>query len=85
MLEDIDRSLRIGKFLPAKTNPRPVIVKFARNNVRQRVFVNKRKLRRKRVSICESLTKLCLVKLNETRDQHAFDNVWTQEKSKNFT
>ena len=59
-----------------KTNPRLVIVKLSRNNVRQRIFDNKRKLKRKGDSISESLTKLRLAKLNEATDQHSFGNIW---------
>ena len=78
-VDDIDRSHRIGKYEPMKKNSRPVIVKFARYNVRDRAFSNKRKLKGKQISISESLTKLRLMKLKEARDQYTFANVWTQD------
>ena len=34
---------------------------------------------RKGISISESLTKMRLVKLNEAREQHTFENVWSCE------
>ena len=37
-ISGIDRSHRIGKFRPNNSNPRPVIVKFARYHVRRKVF-----------------------------------------------
>ena len=77
--DDIDRSHRNGKYETMKKNSRPVIVKFARYNVRDRVFSNKRKLKGKQISISESLTKLRLMKLKEARDQYTFANVWTQD------
>ena len=37
-VDDIDRSHRIGKYDPQKQNPRPVILKLARYNVRDSFF-----------------------------------------------
>ena len=37
-VDDIDRSHRIGKYDPLKKNSRPVIMKFARYNVRDIFF-----------------------------------------------
>ena len=54
-IEDLDRTHRIGKVNNGKS--RPIIVKFARYNVRKKVFHNKRKLKGKNMSITESLTK----------------------------
>lgn len=42
-----------SKIDPAKTKPRPVIVKFARYNVRHKMFTNKQKLKGKEISISE--------------------------------
>ena len=52
---DIDRSHRLGNL--DKWKPRPIIIKFFRYNVRARIFKNKRKLKGKRTSVTESLTK----------------------------
>ena len=57
--EDIDRSHRAQKFDPAKTKPRPVIVKFAMFITK--CSLTKKKLKKKEISISESLTKLRLV------------------------
>ena len=69
-VDDINRSHRIGKYDPQKKKPRPMIVKFARYNVRDRVFSNKRKLKGKQISVSKSLTNLRLMKLKEARDQY---------------
>ena len=71
-VDDIDRSHRIGKYEPMKKNSRPVIVKFARYNVRDRVFSNKRKLKGKQISISESFFKV------------AFDEVKRSKRSIHF-
>ena len=55
-VDDIDRSHRIWKYDPQKKNPRPVIVKCAQYNVRDRIFSNNRKLKGKQISISESLS-----------------------------
>ena len=54
-----------------------MIVKSALNNVQDRIFSNKRKLKGKQIIIYESLTKMLLMKLKEPRDQYTFANVWT--------
>ena len=55
--EDIDRSDRLGNRKPDKSKPRPIIIKFSRYNVRAKIFKNKRKLKGKRISVTEGLTK----------------------------
>ena len=55
---------------------RPIIVKFARYNVRKKIFHNKRKLKGKNT---ESLTMLRVKKLNEARDLYDRNNVWTYD------
>ena len=53
---DIDRTHRIGVWSKGKN--RPIIVKFVRYMDRRRVFSNKKRLKRKDMSITESLTKI---------------------------
>ena len=78
--DNIDRTHKTEKCNPQKKNPRHVIVKFVRCNVRERVFFsNQRKLKGKQISISKSLTKLRLIKLKEAREQYLFANVWTQD------
>ena len=43
----------------------------------KKVFKNKKLLKRKGVSITESLRKECMAKLNEARETYGFRNVWT--------
>ena len=45
--EDLDKSHRLGKVKRNDNKPRPIIVKFARYAVRNKVFSNKRKLKGK--------------------------------------
>ena len=73
-IEDLDRTHRIGKVNNGKS--RPIIVKFARYNVRKKIFHNKRKLKGKNT---ESLTMLRVKKLNEARDLYDRNNVWTYD------
>ena len=54
--QDIDSSHRLGNRKLDKNKPRPIIVKFSRYNVRAKIFKNKRKLKRKRITVMESLT-----------------------------
>ena len=77
-LTELDRFHRIGK---KKSNgkARPIIVKFARYNVRRKVFYNKKKLKGKNISITESLTKFRMEKLQEARELYDRKNVWTYD------
>ena len=55
--EDIDRSHRLGKPKFSKNaKPRPVIVKFVRCNIRNRIYKKKKKLKGTGVTLMESLT-----------------------------
>ena len=53
---DLDQTHRIGAFKEDKSKCTPIIVKFSRYNVRDKVFKNKKKLKGKVYSITESLT-----------------------------
>ena len=72
--QDIDRSHRLGNRKLGKNKPRPIIIKFLRY-VSAKIFKNKIKLQRKRISVKESLTKLKVKKLLKTREEHSFRNV----------
>ena len=54
--DDLDRSDTLGKPKRKDNKPRPIIVMLARYAVGREVFVNKRKLKGKRLLITESLT-----------------------------
>ena len=74
----------MGNTTLKRKNLTPAIVKFARYNVRDRVFSNKPKLKGKQISISESLIKLRLMKLKEARDQYTFGNGSTQDGNTMF-
>ena len=77
--DDLDRTHRIGKVKEDSRHKRPIIVKFIRHNDKHKVFRNKKRLKGKKVSITESLTKTRMAKLNEARDIFGFKNVWTSD------
>ena len=65
--DDLDRSHRLGKPKRKDNKPRPIIVKFARYAVRREIFMNKRKLKGKRLLITESLTSSRMQALGEAQ------------------
>ena len=71
---DIDRSHP----LPS-TKKNPIIVKFARYNIRNLIFTNKKMLKGSGVSITESLTTRRLRVLNQAKEEHGFRSVWTSD------
>ena len=75
---DIDRSHRIGRLKKGKQS-RPIIIKFARYNIRNIVFKKKKKLKDTGVSITESLTQKRMQMLTKARNEFLFKNVWTQD------
>ena len=75
---DIDRSHRIGRLKKGKQS-RPIIINFARYNIRYRVFKNKKKLKGTGVSITESLTQKRMQMLTKARNEFLFKNVWAQD------
>ena len=77
--DDLDRNHRIGKTKDNNKHRRPIIVKFASHNDKHKVFRNKKRLKGKKISITESLTKTRMAKLNEARDVFGFTNVWTSD------
>ena len=79
ILVDLDRTHRIGKKRHSNSKPRPVIVKFSRYNIREKVFKSKEKLRGKNISITENLTGYRMSILNEAREKFGFKNVWTYD------
>ena len=77
-IHDIDRTHCLGKWKLDDNVSRPIIVKFTRYNVRNRVFKTKTKLKGKTVSITESVTKRRVVELKKAREMYGFKNVWSQ-------
>lgn len=76
-MEDLDRTHRLGAYKNGKS--RPIIVKFSRYHVRNRIFRKKKNLKGKNVSITESLTKRRMEALNDARKSHGFENVWSSD------
>ena len=76
---DIDRSHRIGRYDKTRKKARPIIVKFARYNVRVRVFREKQKLKGTGKTITKSLTTKRIGKLNDAREKYGFNNVWSYD------
>ena len=76
-IRDIDRTYRLGKRKLDNNVPRPIIVKFTRYNVRNKIFKSKKKLKGKTVCITESLTKRRVVELKKARKMRGFKNVWS--------
>ena len=74
---DIDRSHRIGRYDKTKKKARPIIVKFARYNVRGRVFRERQKLKGTGKTITKSLTRKKIGQLNDAREKYGFNNVWS--------
>lgn len=77
----VNSDIDICHTLPTKKNKNPIIIKFVRRTVRNKVFANKRKLKSEdpsvKLSITESLTKRRLRLVEEARKFFKFRNVWT--------
>ena len=78
--EDIDRSHSLSKPKSSKNaKPRPMIVKFARYNTSNRIYRNKKKLNGTGISVTGSLTAKRISMLEKAREEHTFNNVWSQD------
>ena len=64
---DLDRSHRLGKPSSNNNKPGPMTVNFAHYAVIREIFMNKRKLKGKRLSITESLTSSQMQLLGEAK------------------
>ena len=76
-IDEIDRSHGMGCYDKAKKKARPIIMKFARQNVRGRVFREKRKLKGTGKSNTKSLTTKGTGELNDAREKYGFNYVWS--------
>ena len=77
--EDLDRTHRVGKGNRADGKARPIIIKFARYNVRRNVYSNKRKLKGKSLLITESLTAARVRLLKQAQTRYGVENVWSSD------
>ena len=73
---DVDRSHKIQRYDKAKEKARSVIVKFARYNVKGKMFHEKQELKATGKSITESLTTKRIGQLKDAKEKYSFDNVW---------
>ena len=78
-IQDIDRTHPLGERKLDNNVPRSITVRFARDNIRNRIFKAKKKLKGKTVSITESLTKRRVIKLKKAREMYDFKNVWSHD------
>ena len=78
-INDIDRTHRLGPVKSEENRKRPIIVKFSRYYVKNKIFRNKKQLKGKNFSITESLTKRRMGELTKARAEHGFKNVWTND------
>ena len=73
--QDIDKLNRVGDRKPYKNYARPIIViRFLRCNV-VKILKNKRKLKRKRISVTENLAKPRIKQFQKAREEYGFSNV----------
>lgn len=77
----VNSDIDICHTLPSKKNKNPIIIKFVRRTIRNKVFANKKNLKSAdpavKLSITESLTKRRLRLVDEARKFFKFRNVWT--------
>ena len=74
----LDWTQRLGASKDDKV--RAIIVKFLRSNTRSRIFRDKKKLKGKKVSITESLTKTRMEALKRIQEEFEFYNAWTYDE-----
>ena len=78
-----DNDINVCHALPSRKGKNPIIIKFVRRTVRNKVFAAKSKLKSSagesnpRLAITESLTKRRLRLVEEARKIFEFRNVWT--------
>ena len=77
--EDLDRSHRLGKVKRNDNKPRPIIVKFARYAVRNKVFSNEKKLKGIKLMITKSLTVYRMKLLDKLRQKYGVRNAYTYD------
>ena len=76
--EDLDRTHCVGNPKVNKEGkPRPIIIKFARYDVRRTVYKTKKKLKGKSFLIAVSLTATRAGLLKEVQGKYEVRNVWT--------
>ena len=77
--DNLDRSHKLGKPKRKYNKTWSIIVKFAHYAVRRYIFMNKRKLKGKRLLITESLTSSRMQSLGDAQRKYGVKNVWTSD------
>ena len=75
--KDLGRTHRVGKRNRSDGKAHPIIIKFARYNLRRDVYTNKRKLKGKNFLITESLTAAHVKLLKQAQTKYSVLNIWT--------
>ena len=78
---DPDRSqqYRLGKRSTSHNKSRPIIMILVKYNVRNKIFYSKKKLKDKKTSTTESLTKIRMKTLKKARQEFGVCNVWSSD------
>ena len=76
---DLERTHRIGEPKNTRRKTRHIAAKFVRYNDQNRVFRNKKRLKRRKISITERLTKIRMDKLRQAKETYGFTNDWTND------
>ena len=76
--KDLDRSHRVTPRI-ASNGPRPIIVKFARHNVRQKVYATRTKLKKTKIFIREDLTMKKQKLMRETLNNGSILKAWSND------
>ena len=78
---DLDRShrYRLGKRSTSHKKSRPIIMILVKYNIRKKIFHSKKKLKGKKTSTTESLTKIRMKTLKKARQEFGVCNVWSSD------
>ena len=78
---DLDQShrYRLGKRSTSHDKSRPIIMILVKYNIRKKIFYSKKKLKGKKTSTTESLTKIRMKTLKKARQEFGVCNVWSSD------
>ena len=81
-IDDIERSHRVGplvnqRMTRANSGKRPIIIRFTSYRKRREVFITKKRLKGKNISITENLTQIRYTLYKAAITKYGIKNVWT--------
>ena len=79
--DGLDQSHRLGKRSTNQNKFRTIILKLAQYNIQRKIFYSKKKLKGKKISITESLTKIRMEALKKAQQEFEFCNAWLSDGS----